>query len=80
MITRVAMVVNGVVHSLERPKRHHHIISMLFDGKHTVKGEQGFLDEEWNFLTREQAAEKALSSGQIEKLKWPPKLYSEDLW
>ena len=49
------------------------------------KVEQGFLD--WNqlekrteFVSREEAFERARAAGQVESWKPPQPLYSEDLW
>ena len=42
--------------------------------------EQGFLLSDGRFARRKAAASVALRAGQIEKLNWPPNLYSEDLW
>lgn len=41
---------------------------------------QGFLNSDGKFLDRIEAAKEALDCGQITELKWPPKLYSEDLY
>lgn len=44
--------------------------------------EQGFIDTWGNFLTREEALQRAVETGQLKtKLTYPPhKLYSEDLY
>jgi len=67
--------------SLKKPNRHHHIIHMLADLGHKtpIKGTQGFIYN-GKFVDRKTAAKIALKIGQIEKLNWPPNLYSEDLW
>ena len=41
--------------------------------------DQGFVTECGLFVDRKQAALIAVKAGQIEKLTWPPLLYSEDL-
>lgn len=41
---------------------------------------QGFLTDKDEFLEREEAGKYAIKCGQIKVLKWPPLLYSEDLW
>lgn len=41
---------------------------------------QGFINDKGAFLDRLEAAKEALECKQIEKLQWPPKLYSEDLY
>lgn len=45
-----------------------------------IVGEQEFLDDNGTFLDRIEGAEVAIKTGQIIKLKWPPNLFSEDLW
>jgi hypothetical protein len=42
--------------------------------------EQGFVTSDGRFVGRKQAGCIAILAGQIERLKWPPLLYSEDLW
>jgi hypothetical protein len=41
---------------------------------------QGFVTDEGRFVDRLEGAAIALAAGQIAALKWPPDLYSEDLW
>jgi len=41
---------------------------------------QGFLLSDGRFCRRKAAAGIAIKAGQIDELKWPPDLYSEDLW
>jgi hypothetical protein len=75
---------DGTVQSLPRPHRHNDLIyeckqagmSRIF----VVRGEQGFVDEQGRFLGRREAGVHAVSCGQIERLAWPPELFSEDLW
>jgi hypothetical protein len=44
-------------------------------------GEQGFVDDRHDFLTREEAASMALECGQVTALRFQPeKLFSEDVW
>lgn len=64
-------------------KRHHNIIHKLALEEHNlpVKGEQGFIDENNNFLTREAALIHATENGQISPTVVPWwQVYSEDLW
>lgn len=72
----------GVPVSLPPPARHHTIIRFLAErGDPTpIMGEQGFLLSDGRFCRRKPAARVAIKAGQIEALKWPPNLYSEDLW
>lgn len=64
-------------------KRHHEIIHRLvfelgYDPP--IRGIQGFVDDDGRFINRKDATAEAIKCGQIEKLKWPPLLYSEDLY
>ena len=74
---------DGVVVWLPPPARHHTIMRhMVDDLKHPIpiNGKQGFIDNEIGFVDRIRAAACAINCGQIDKLNWPPYLYSEDLW
>lgn len=67
----------GLVVSLNKPARHHHVIHKMVEmGWHTPIGHtgymQGFIDDRGYFLDREQAAQYI---GYGVK-----KLFSEDLW
>ena len=43
--------------------------------------QQGFVDDKGNFLSRSEAAQVAIKSGQITKLRWSDtELFSEELW
>lgn len=73
----------GTVHTLPRPARHQDIIHKLYEerGHALVESDvQGFVLEDNSFVDRTEAAKSAIDSEQIENLKWPPDLYSEDLW
>jgi len=80
-IVASAIRYNGIVYT---GKRHnniiHEMVTKYLIRKPTIDNEQGFVDENGNYLTRKEGARLALKSGQIEKLSWPPNLYSEDLW
>lgn len=73
---------NNKVYALPAPARHHDVIHVMAQaGLPTpIKGEQGFIDSERGFVGRFQAGNIALAEGQITKLQWGNKLYSEDLW
>ena len=74
---------HGKVHTLPRPARHHNIAHELYDTRgHALleDDEQGFILEDGSFVDREAGGDFAIKTEQIEKLKWPPYLYSEDLW
>lgn len=82
-IVAVAANVGTVIVSAPDPARHGEVLTGLrYLGVTTVvqPREQGFLTAEGHFVGRREAADIALLSGQIERLKWPPELYSEDLW
>lgn len=74
---------NGKVWSLPPPARHHDVIRAIHKaGAPFVQDPklQGFIESSGRFVGRIEGALVALASGQIEALKWPPNLYSEDLW
>ena len=89
-ITHVAVKYRGKIYSLPSPNRHHHVIwkiaeenGLTPDNPPTgIYGKnQGFLDEEGNYLTRKQAHKIALESGQaLPSAKIRDELFSEDLW
>lgn len=84
MITAVAIIIDGEVKQLPRPYRHHHITHKWPLPEHH-HGEQGFIDDEKGFVSREEAYIIALNSGQLEGRQktgnlYDGKLYSEDLW
>jgi hypothetical protein len=85
MITGVALfnTNTGELVSLPNPNRHNHVISKMFKEMKVRPLRQngwiqGFIDDQANFLDREQAAEHALECKQI-KVKLDI-LFSEDLW
>lgn len=53
--------------------RHHQIIGYLADAGFPtpIGGEQGFIDDQGRFLSRKEAADLALKSGQVAKLLFP---------
>ena len=67
-------------------KRHSHCIKTIIQASNgkikQVGGDyiQGFVTMAGDFVNRQEAARLALESKQIDKLKWPPDLYSEDLY
>lgn len=74
---------DGLVHFFPPPCRHHHTLHALYKDNGPLivaRGEQGFVMSDGTFAGREEAAKAALEAGQIDALKWPPNLYSEDLW
>ena len=81
-IVAVAINQDGTVYSLPPPNRHPHLINQVIWPiiKRMVNGEQGFLTNTGRFVDRVEGAKIAVDSGQIPFLRWPPLLYSEDLW
>ena len=83
-VTAVAVCIDGVVHSMPPPHRHHHLIHALNPSSNSwvtvARGEQGFLLSDGSFVGRVEAGKRAVESGQVETLEHPPELYSEDLW
>lgn len=77
---------NGLVLTLARPHRHHHIIShgiragLMPPLPGSVDG-QGFLTDTGDYVTRTEAKQLAIESGQISPDKMlSSELLSEDLW
>jgi hypothetical protein len=82
-IKQAAIRENGVVYTLPRPARHHTIMGEMCDkhGFTHVDGcGQGFVTDADRFVDRIEGAAIAIAAGQIAALRWPPNLYSEDLW
>jgi hypothetical protein len=88
-ITHVAVRVDGVVWSLPKPFRHHHIIRVIADltGATHIdcsesRGDQGFLDANGQYLDRKHALARALTLKQVlnEDDIRCGMLFSEDLW
>jgi hypothetical protein len=78
---------DGVIHFMPAPCRHHHTVHALHRPNNAAendlivaRGEQGFVMSDGTFADRIEAGQCAIAAGQITELKWPPKLYSEDLW
>ena len=100
MIAQAAIRKDGVIHTLPRPARHPHVMAAGGVSKAPASnleryfladGEQGFITDAGEFLSRVAAAEHAIECGQIKPqasatlrapgyLNHPPLLYSEDLW
>jgi len=79
MIIAVAVMIDGVIRALPAPARHHDVLHKYPMGDHE-HGEQGFIDDQEGFVSRERAAELALLDGQLDQLDWLLMLFSEDLW
>ncbi len=79
MIVAAACIVDGIVKSLPAPARHYTILHSYPLPEHE-HGEQGFIDDIHGFVDRKKAGQIAITEGQITEMKWPPRLFSEDLW
>lgn len=85
-IVAASVSAGGITLSAERPGRHHTVLHAMhlalgLDAMELgIPEAQGFLTSEGRHVGRIEAAEIAIRAGQIEKLNWPPYLYSEDLW
>lgn len=81
-VESAAILIDGTVHSMLRPARHHDIIRRLAASGMDIpiQGEQGFVLDTGKFVARKAAARIAMKSGQCKDLIAPPNLYSEDLW
>lgn len=86
---------DGEVLSLPRPARHPHYYWLYnftcrgegwdfpwvgWTAEKLEGSKQGFITHDGRYVGRKEAAKIAIREGQIEKLNWPPQLYSEDLW
>lgn len=88
-ISAAAIEHNGKVVSLPPPARHHTIIMELSAAEELlvpvatpalVRGRQGFLTSTGRFVTREEARDLAIRSGQCPQPRHGTMLFSEDLW
>jgi hypothetical protein len=80
MIINAAILKEGVIY---QGRRHYLIIreGIKLGKKFFIGCPQGFIDDEGNFLNREQAAKHAIQCGQIKELKFSKtELFSEELW
>lgn len=80
MIIEAAIMQNGKMY---RGLRHHMIIRQIVQetGIKPVDGEQGFVTDKGEFVSREDAAKIAIECGQIKELKYSSTLlFSEDLY
>lgn len=86
-ITGVAYVDrNGILWSLEKPARHHHVLQLMHERDADFKGfsRGGFITDQGRYITRAEAYEMAERQGII-KDRGPKgctlrELFSEDLW
>lgn len=82
-IERAAIWHRGICYSVPQPGRHHDVIRMMSE-THGLGVEaqrhQGFRTSCERFVDRKEGARIAIAAGQVPALRWPPDLYSEDLW
>lgn len=89
-IVAAALLIGGVVHSIERPARHHTVMYAIdaLDPRHWTdhglgRETQGFLTSEGRFVDRAEAAGIAILAGQAdpdEVARRGGLLYSEEVW
>jgi hypothetical protein len=82
-VFEVACRYGDLVVRAPRPSRHHTILQIAYQLGFTRSphgDDQGFVLKDGTYVTRSEAANIALASGQVEKLIAPPDLYSEDLF
>jgi hypothetical protein len=80
-IVGVAVRKDDRVWQLHWPCRHCHVLHMLSQTLGDIgRNEEGFVTNTARFVGRIEGADVAIRAGQIAKLKWPPHLFSEDLW
>lgn len=81
-IVSVGIRQHDLLISLPAPARHGDVLKLLHlaSGAIVAPQDQGFLTNTGRWVDRTEGAAIAIAAGQIEALKWPPYLYSEDLW
>jgi hypothetical protein len=82
-IVAAAMLHEGEPWHVPIPGRHVDVVIKLdaaFPGQGPFAGDQGFMTSAGRFVEREEAGRIALAAGQTKALRWPPELFSEDLW
>lgn len=85
-IVAVAIRRDGLIYSIERPARHHHVMAAvdLAHGAHHdvfLPDEQGFLTSAGRYVGRFEARDIARNAKQLlDRAAKLPELYSEDVW
>jgi len=82
-ITGVAIVTEGKLFQLPKPKRHHHCIEMASQqlGKPVSNGTQGFITSSGRYVLREEALKIAKDANQLlERHRHATQLFSESVW
>ncbi len=86
IVAAAIMTLDGVIHSVKRPGRHHDVIKAMHDIGIRFKSNhpQGFLLNTGRFVDRRPAKQIAIKAGQMKKrrpdIEHLKDLYSEDLW
>lgn len=82
MIKAAAAKFEGKVYWILPPARHDAVLLKIVEetGKPPVGAVQGFVTDKDVFVDRTKAVEVARQADQIDEAKWPPFLYSGDLW
>lgn len=73
---------DGAVYAKLAPHRHHDCIAALAQAGHPtpIPYDQGFIDADARYLTREEARQRAIATRQCTNPAHPRDLFSEDLW
>ena len=82
-ITGVAIVTDGKLYQLPKPKRHHHCIELASKqtGKPVSDGTQGFITSNGRYVLREEALKIAKAANQLlERHRHATQLFSESVW
>jgi len=84
-IIAAALILDGVVHSLSKPNRHHNIIHKLYEDNGRTKSicpeSQGFITSKDRYVDRAEGLKIAIAANQIIKKHGnPDMLFSEDMW
>jgi hypothetical protein len=85
-VTIVAAAIRheGLIFTLPRPCRHHHLLQALnaLGLPIACRRHQGFLTSEGTFVDRVEGARLAIASGQArsDRMHNPQRLFSEDVW
>jgi hypothetical protein len=82
-VVRVAMCIDGQVHAVPRPCRHHHVVWLLYHcGFDKVDSrDQGFVLSDGRYVDRREARTVAEAAGQLlPDARKSELLFSEDVW
>lgn len=82
-ITGVAIMVDGVLYQLPKPKRHTHCTQLAFDtlGKIVKPQSEGFVTNTGRYVLKKEALKIAKESGQLlDRYDHSTELRSELIW